>query len=312
MTELSPAARSLIDAAKGADAPSVEDKLRVQDSLYAKLGISAAAVASSGAAAGTASHAASTATTGGMAGPSGLLSASTAPTVGAAGAGAAIATGTFAKAALAIVAVAGLTVGGYYAFRSDGGANESGKKRQNQTQPTVVAKSDVRDDRPSDSANDVAPTQKVSDKPSDDRASKKPADVDDSADADEPIKKPVVAKRTKLPNRRVKRPRTTTSVAIKSKKPKNNALNSMLEEKRLLTGAHNAERDGDPRLALKLLATHAKKFPNGILAAEREGTRVLALCKLGNKTAAKATATRFLRNWPRHPMAGRVRRSCAN
>ncbi len=283
MSELSPGARALIEAAKGADSPSSADKLRVQEGLYAKLGISAAAVASTGAA-----------TTGGAAGPSGLMNATSGAGVGSSGTGMAVAT----KIGLALVAVAGITVAGYYAVRSSDG----GKNRQPTNPATAVVVSSnkqvVVDAEPKRQPVVVEPVQTT-----EEQTSKKPAAV--TTDDVAPQPKPVVTKPKKRPVNRTKK-------HIQPKPQKPNTMNALRQEQRLMARAQNAARDGDATLALELLAQHAKKFPNGILVPERYGTRVLALCALGKKSSAKATASQFLRRWARHPMAGRVRRSCGN
>jgi hypothetical protein len=85
---------------------------------------------------------------------------------------------------------------------------------------------------------------------------------------------------------------------------------SIEEETALLLGAQSALRDGDSAKALGLLDDHARKFPNGALAEEREATRVLALCAAGRIDDAKKLGRAFLSEHPRSPAASRVRSSC--
>jgi hypothetical protein len=85
---------------------------------------------------------------------------------------------------------------------------------------------------------------------------------------------------------------------------------SLAEETRLVGGADEALRGGDPTRALALLDEHAKNFKDGILAEERAAERVTALCKLGRVGDARDEADRFLRTIPDSPLAVNVRASC--
>lgn len=85
---------------------------------------------------------------------------------------------------------------------------------------------------------------------------------------------------------------------------------SIEEETALLLGAHGALREGDGGRALLLLDEHARRFPSGALAEERDASRVLALCALGRTGEAKTAGKAFLASHPRSPAAARVRSSC--
>jgi len=78
----------------------------------------------------------------------------------------------------------------------------------------------------------------------------------------------------------------------------------------LIRKATGALRDGQPTRALQLLAEHARHHPEGMLAQERQGLRVLALCAAGRQAEGAAARTRFLRAAPRSPLAGRVEDAC--
>ncbi len=86
---------------------------------------------------------------------------------------------------------------------------------------------------------------------------------------------------------------------------------SLAAEKKLLDGARRALAADDATAALAFLDRHAHTFPAGQLAPERLGTRVLALCAANRTTDAAREAKRFLARYPNHPMAARVRSSCA-
>jgi hypothetical protein len=60
------------------------------------------------------------------------------------------------------------------------------------------------------------------------------------------------------------------------------------------------------------LDEHARRFPRGALAEEREAARVLALCAQGRASEARASASAFVASNPRSPFAAQVRRSCAS
>lgn len=83
-------------------------------------------------------------------------------------------------------------------------------------------------------------------------------------------------------------------------------------ELRLIQQAAQALRDLRPDLAHALLAEHAARFPDGALRQEREGLHVLALCQQGALEQALPLRERFLADAPSSPLAGRVRRACAD
>lgn len=82
-------------------------------------------------------------------------------------------------------------------------------------------------------------------------------------------------------------------------------------EAALLRNADAALKSGDAPGALALVDQHAKQFPNGILAEERDAERIVVLCALGRTDEARAAGAAFLRARPRSPLASRVRASCA-
>jgi hypothetical protein len=92
---------------------------------------------------------------------------------------------------------------------------------------------------------------------------------------------------------------------------KSAATPSIRSELELLRGAQRQLHRGEARAALALLAEHAQRFPTGVLAHERDASRVLALCQAGDFKSARAQAERFLQRSPQSPFAERVRASCA-
>jgi hypothetical protein len=81
-----------------------------------------------------------------------------------------------------------------------------------------------------------------------------------------------------------------------------------LEEARLVGALDAALRSGDGPRALSLADEHARRFPHGSLADEREAGRVLARCMTGARAASGADA--FLAAHPRSPMRGRILATC--
>ena len=81
-------------------------------------------------------------------------------------------------------------------------------------------------------------------------------------------------------------------------------------EARLLEQADADLRRGDPGAALARLAEHAAKYPDGALREERDGVRVVALCRAGREAEGKAAAERFLARAPRSALATRIRAAC--
>jgi hypothetical protein len=80
-----------------------------------------------------------------------------------------------------------------------------------------------------------------------------------------------------------------------------------LLESEILARAVAALGDGQPGAALTHLREHAEQFPHGVLAQERELSRIRALCALGDVTAAEGARRRFLGAWPASPLAAQAR-----
>jgi hypothetical protein len=83
-------------------------------------------------------------------------------------------------------------------------------------------------------------------------------------------------------------------------------------EARLLELADADLRRGDASSALARLAEHAAKYPEGALREEREGVRVVALCRAGRVAEGRAAAERFFVRAPRSTLAARIRAACGD
>ncbi|HEX6836980.1 MAG TPA: outer membrane protein assembly factor BamD [Polyangia bacterium] len=69
-------------------------------------------------------------------------------------------------------------------------------------------------------------------------------------------------------------------------------------ERSLLTDARSALQSGDTARALTILTAHARRFPRGQLAEERDALEIVALARAGDQPRARARAEEFVR---RHP-----------
>jgi hypothetical protein len=65
---------------------------------------------------------------------------------------------------------------------------------------------------------------------------------------------------------------------------------AVTSELALLQSARDALRDGNPERSLRALDEHARRFPEGKLAPERDRSRVTALCAVGRTQDADALA----------------------
>jgi hypothetical protein len=85
---------------------------------------------------------------------------------------------------------------------------------------------------------------------------------------------------------------------------------SLQEEVRILSRAEQQLNSGHADEALKTLAEHERRFPDGALAEERMAARVQSLCALGRVPAARADLAKFAHAYPRSPYLDRARRFC--
>lgn len=85
------------------------------------------------------------------------------------------------------------------------------------------------------------------------------------------------------------------------------AETALLRRAQAALAAHTATSADD---ALAALDEHARRFPSGTLAEERDATRALALCAAGRVAEAQSAARSFLAAHPTSPLAHRVRSAC--
>jgi hypothetical protein len=90
------------------------------------------------------------------------------------------------------------------------------------------------------------------------------------------------------------------------------ALSSGLEvEIPLIAEARAALASGSPARAYEPLARHARRFPRGVLAQEREVLLIQALCALGRAPEARDHERRFREAFPDSPHAAALGSTCA-
>ena len=121
---------------------------------------------------------------------------------------------------------------------------------------------------------------------------------------DLPLEADEAPKRSGAP--RVARAAEPTEPAVEETKPEQH----LEAEMQLIRAADAALRGGRTSEALSLLAQHAERHPQGLLASEREGLNLLARCQSGGGSSVKAAAERYVARAPRSPLAPRLRSAC--
>ncbi len=86
---------------------------------------------------------------------------------------------------------------------------------------------------------------------------------------------------------------------------------SLTVETRLVREARAARREGATSRALSLIAEHARRFPHGVLAEERDAERALTLCQAGKGGEAHKLADAFITTYPRSALGPSIRDACA-
>lgn len=82
------------------------------------------------------------------------------------------------------------------------------------------------------------------------------------------------------------------------------------DELALVSAMQLALRSGNAAQALALANEHARRFPGGALAQEREGARAIAHCQLAVPASRPAILANFEQRYARSPYAARVRDAC--
>lgn len=82
------------------------------------------------------------------------------------------------------------------------------------------------------------------------------------------------------------------------------------DELGLVTAMQLALRSGNASQALALANEHARRFPGGALAQEREGARAIAHCQLATPAARAGVLANFEQRYAGSPYAARVKDAC--
>jgi len=278
MNELSRQARVILDAAAGADDPSIEDRERIDARLRARLGASVLAAA----------------------GTTGLSGASVAGAAGGTTAGG-VGGWLLAKVVLATVIVAGSLGGGaalVWHRRSSVPASLN---------PRGVA---LGADVPRAPISTAGPAERSIPRPFT-GPTPPPADRGDRPRATEERSVPpkAAARPVVRPAPRLS-PLGDVNEPPPAMPPMGAGVDPLAVEVDLVRRAHGALQDGDPARALGLLDQHARAFPNGALAEERSVARIKALCLLGRTPEARSAAQQFRRQLPRSQYLRTVEASC--
>lgn len=112
-----------------------------------------------------------------------------------------------------------------------------------------------------------------------------------------------------MASRKSQKPRPQSSGADASA-PEPTGGPNLGPEVALMAEARAALGAGDPALAVELFEKHARRFPRGVFARERDVSWIVALCAVGREDEAKRRAKTFLDRHGKSALADRVRRSC--
>jgi hypothetical protein len=95
-----------------------------------------------------------------------------------------------------------------------------------------------------------------------------------------------------------------------SSKAANSQSGQLGEELTLLSEVRGSVQNGAPERALEQLARYRSRFSPPILGMEADALKVDALCKTGQREAARASARAFQNDWPGSPLERRVSAAC--
>jgi len=282
MTELSPRARELLDAARHADDPTDEARAQVRAALFAKLGLPPGPGGSGPSAAG--SEGAGATAGQGLAGAGLAGKASSAVGV---------------KALLAVLAVGAIT--GVVIVR--GPAPDRQPAQAPRSEPLRSGPASVARPEASDPVIAEVTASPVAVAP----------DPGYEAAASSPVQP--------RPRRQAMAPTARGSVSpaagdedsageVLPARPE--TAGDLRSEHALLRRARTSLRKRDATDALQAVHEHARRYPDGALAQERDVLEILALCANERRDEARAKATSFAERFPGSPLAARLRDSCVH
>lgn len=108
---------------------------------------------------------------------------------------------------------------------------------------------------------------------------------------------------------RAKSPRVPAPTPASEPTPASAPVSDLAAERELIAAAWRALAKGSPEKARTHAEAHARRFPRGMLAPEREAVHAIAACR--DATAPRPElADAFARAHPKSPLAARVREAC--
>lgn len=294
MSELGPEARALIESTRDGDDPSELDRARLRN----RLGVALAAAATTAAVSTAAPAAATTAASATTATATATKAAIGAQVV--AGTQAVVATSVTAKIGVAVT-VAVISVAG------------SGVVLKNQLSPPPSARAPAAQvapraarAKPRAKAEPIIAAPVIAAP-----ALQAPAVMPEPAAPIVLVPAPVAPLAPAVVAAKVSAPKAALRVKVSEPEPVTDALPpSMQTEIRLLSFAQGALRDGDYDRALSVLAEHATRFPNGVLALERDAVRAITLCSSGRGATGRGAAEALASRIEGTPLAARLERAC--
>jgi hypothetical protein len=100
------------------------------------------------------------------------------------------------------------------------------------------------------------------------------------------------------------------SVAEEAQPVEPGPSSQLSDELALLSQIRGSVQAGTPNRALELLASYEARFGQPIMGMEADALRVDALCRAGQRDAARASARAFQIEWPGSPLGPRVNAAC--
>lgn len=273
MSSLDPLSRALIQEAEGTDLPTANDRARLRERMTRELGVAALTVAA-----------------GATAAKGAVATGASAKVAGAVGGGSGMA--VIAKLLAGVVVVSAVGAGVVLARRAD---TES--TRAERTTPALQGGAPV--GPTTTSARELASSAPNGDPP----ALLPPASVSTSSE-----RRSTPALPSPHPPPSVSAAAAATAVLPRA--PERVPAEPGEGEVSLLRRAQAANEAGDGIAALDALDTHARRYPEGVLADQRVVERVIAVCTIARAPAAREAAVQFLAAHPRSSQAPRVRRAC--
>jgi hypothetical protein len=292
MSELGPEARALIDSARDGDDPSELDRARLRNRLGVALAAAATTAAVSAAAPAAATTVASAAT---------ATATATKAAIGAqvvAGTQAVVATSVTAKIGVAVTVAVISVAGSGVVLKNELSSSPGAREPAAQVAPRVARVQRRAKAEPIITAPGLALEAPAVMPEPDALIVEAPAPV-------APLAPAVVAAKVSTPKKAALRVEASDPAPVIDELPP-----SMQTEIQLLSFAQGALRDGDYDRALSVLSEHALRFPNGVLALERDAVRAITLCSSGSDATGRVAAEALASRIEGTPLAARLERAC--